>query len=53
MSRWFTKFGAKRTPPVVWAEYQFIFWHEYLRNEPPRSTQGLFSTQNTTGVLLI
>jgi hypothetical protein len=23
----FTKFGAKRTPPVVWAEYQFVFWH--------------------------
>ena len=47
------KFGAKRTPPVVWAEYQIIFGTAYLCNEPTRSTQGLFSPQNTTGALLI
>ena len=30
ISRWFTTVGSKRTPPVVWAEYQFIFWHWIL-----------------------
>ena len=27
ITRCFMKFEAKRTPPVVWAESQFIFWH--------------------------
>ena len=27
ITRWFMKFGAKRTTPVVWTEIQFKFWH--------------------------
>ena len=27
ITRWFMRFGAKRTTPVVWTEIQFKFWH--------------------------
>ena len=50
-----------RTTPVVWASTLFLgreisssnFGTECLRIEPPHYTQGLFSPQNTTGVLLL
>jgi len=25
--KWPTKFGANRTTPVVWVEFQFKIWH--------------------------
>jgi hypothetical protein len=50
ITRCFMKFEAKQNPPVVWAEFLalniFMYWAE-----PPRFSQGLFSPQNTTGVL--
>ena len=37
---------------MVWQHISSIFGTKYLRIEPPRLFQGLFSPQNTTGVLL-
>ena len=51
ITRWFKMFGAKRTTPVVWTESSSNFGTGCLRIEPPHSTQGLFSPQNTTRVL--
>jgi hypothetical protein len=47
------KSEAKWTTTVVWAEIQFKVGTECLRIEPPRSTQSLFSPQNTAGVFLL
>jgi len=53
ITRWFAKFGVKRTSPVAWAESQSKFGTGFSRIEPPHPNQSIFSPQNTTGVLLL